>query len=39
VSLVLESVPLIILFELSIWLSTFFERRWRRAGLLWTATE
>jgi sec-independent protein translocase protein TatC len=39
VSLVLESVPLIILFELSIWLSTFFERRWERAGLLWTATE
>ena len=39
VSLVLESVPLIVLFELSIWLSTFFERRWERAGLLWTATE
>src|SRR5215208_715180 len=28
VSLVLESVPLLILFELSIWLSPFFERRW-----------
>jgi sec-independent protein translocase protein TatC len=39
VSLVLESVPLIVLFELSIWLSAFFERRWERAGLLWTATE
>jgi sec-independent protein translocase protein TatC len=39
VSLVLESVPLIVLFELSIWLSTFFERRWERAGVLWTATE
>lgn len=31
VSLVFESVPLIILFELSIWLSALMERRWRRA--------
>jgi sec-independent protein translocase protein TatC len=28
VSLALETVPLLILFELSIWLSVFFERRW-----------
>jgi len=39
VSLALESIPLIILFELSIWLSAFFERRGQRAGVLWTATE
>ena len=35
VSLVLESVPLLILFEGSIWLSVLFERRWERAGVLW----
>jgi sec-independent protein translocase protein TatC len=39
VSLALESVPLVLLFELSIWLAVFFERRWHRAGVLWTATE
>jgi len=39
VSLVLESVPLILLFEMSIWLAVFFERRWQRTGVLWTATE
>ena len=39
VSLALESIPLILLFELSIWMSAFFERRWQRAGVLWTATE
>ncbi|MEP6910170.1 MAG: twin-arginine translocase subunit TatC [Actinomycetota bacterium] len=32
VSLVFEAVPLLVLFELSIWLSVFMERRWRRAG-------
>jgi len=31
VSLVFEAVPLLILFELSIWLSVLMERRWRRA--------
>ncbi len=31
VSLVLEVVPLLVLFELSIWLATFMERRWERA--------
>jgi sec-independent protein translocase protein TatC len=35
VSLVLESVPLLLLFEGSIWLSVLFERRWERAGVLW----
>ena len=29
VSLALEVVPLLILFELSIWLSTYMEKRWR----------
>ena len=28
VSLALEVVPLLILFELSIWLATFMEKRW-----------
>lgn len=32
VSLVLETIPLLILYELSIWLSVFMERRWKRAG-------
>jgi sec-independent protein translocase protein TatC len=31
VSLLFESVPLLVLYELSIWLSVFMERRWRRA--------
>jgi len=29
VSLALEVIPLLILFELSIWLSTYMEKRWR----------
>jgi len=33
VSLVFETVPLIVLFELSIWLSVLMERRWRHT---WT---
>jgi sec-independent protein translocase protein TatC len=32
VSLALEVVPLLLLFELSIWLSTVMERRWERAA-------
>jgi sec-independent protein translocase protein TatC len=39
VSLAFEVIPLLILFELSIWLATFMERRWERAGVLWEATE
>jgi sec-independent protein translocase protein TatC len=31
VSLAFEAVPVIILFELSIWLAVFFERRWERS--------
>jgi Sec-independent protein secretion pathway component TatC len=30
VSLVFETVPLLVLFEASIWLSVFMERRWER---------
>jgi len=33
VSLVFETIPLIVLFELSIWLAALMERRWRRS---WT---
>ena len=37
VSLALEVVPLLLLFEGSIWLAAFMERRWERAGALaWT---
>ena len=32
VSLVLETVPLLVLFEVSIWISVFMERRWERAA-------
>ena len=39
VSLAFEVIPLLLLFELSIWLATFMERRWERAGVLWEATE
>jgi sec-independent protein translocase protein TatC len=35
VSLAFEVIPLLILFELSIWLATYMERRWERAGVLW----
>jgi sec-independent protein translocase protein TatC len=34
ISLVFETVPLLILFEASIWVSVFFERRWQARGLL-----
>ena len=34
VSMALQSLPILVLFETSIWLSLFFERRWERAGLL-----
>jgi sec-independent protein translocase protein TatC len=30
VSLAFETIPLLILFEMSIWLSVFMERRWNR---------
>jgi sec-independent protein translocase protein TatC len=35
VSLAFELVPLLLLYELSIWLSVLMERRWERAGVLW----
>jgi sec-independent protein translocase protein TatC len=34
ISLVFETVPLLILFEASIWVSVFFERRWQARGVL-----
>ncbi|MEX2212412.1 MAG: twin-arginine translocase subunit TatC [Gaiellaceae bacterium] len=39
VSLALEIAPMLVLFELSIWLSAVMERRWARAGVLWAAPE
>jgi sec-independent protein translocase protein TatC len=39
VSLAFEVVPMLVLFELSIWLASVMERRWARAGLLWAAPE
>ena len=39
VSLAFEVVPLLLLFELSIWLAVVMERRWERAGVLWPSTE
>ena len=38
VSLVFEAVPLILLFEGSIWLSAFFEKRWNEPERLASAT-
>ena len=34
ISLAFEAVPLVVLFEISIWLAVFFERRWQAAGTL-----
>jgi sec-independent protein translocase protein TatC len=34
ISLALEVVPLLVLYELSIWASVFFERRWQARGVL-----
>jgi sec-independent protein translocase protein TatC len=39
VSLAFEAIPMVLLFELSIWLATVMERRWVRAGVLWAAPE
>jgi sec-independent protein translocase protein TatC len=35
VSMALQSLPVVVLFEASIWISVWFERRWAKAGLLW----
>jgi Sec-independent protein secretion pathway component TatC len=32
VSLVLETVPLLVLYELSIWISVVMEKRWERTA-------
>ena len=34
VSMALQALPILILFEASIWTATFFERRWAEAGTL-----
>jgi Sec-independent protein secretion pathway component TatC len=34
VSLAFEAIPMVLLFELSIWLAVFMERRWQRADLV-----
>jgi sec-independent protein translocase protein TatC len=34
ISLVFETIPLLILFEASIWISVLFERRWAARGIL-----
>jgi sec-independent protein translocase protein TatC len=39
VSLAFEAIPMVLLFELSIWLAAVMERRWMRAGVLWAAPE
>jgi sec-independent protein translocase protein TatC len=36
VSLAFEAVPMLLLYFLSVWLATIMERRWQRAGVLWT---
>ncbi len=35
VSMTLQSLPIVVLFEASIWIAVWFERRWAKAGLLW----
>ncbi len=39
VSLAFEAIPMVLLFELSIWLATVMERRWARAGLIWATPQ
>ncbi len=34
VSMALQAVPILALFEASIWVSVFFERRWQRSGVI-----
>ncbi len=35
VTMAMQAAPVVVLFELSIWVSVFFERRWAKAGVLW----
>lgn len=39
ISLAFEAVPMVLLYEFSIWLATVMERRWTRTGVLWPASE
>ena len=39
VSLAFEAVPLLALYFVSVWFAGVMERRWQRAGVLWTAVE
>jgi len=39
ISLVFEAIPMVLLFEFSIWLAAVMERRWARAGVLWAQPE
>ena len=36
VSLAFEAVPMLVLYFLSVWIASIMERRWQRAGVLWT---
>jgi sec-independent protein translocase protein TatC len=35
VTMALQAAPVVVLYELSIWVSVYFERRWAKAGVLW----
>jgi sec-independent protein translocase protein TatC len=35
VTMALQGAPVVVLYELSIWVSVYFERRWAKAGVLW----
>jgi sec-independent protein translocase protein TatC len=35
VTMGLQAAPIVVLYELSIWVSVYFERRWAKAGVLW----
>ena len=39
VSMALQALPVLTLYELSIWLSVFFERRWEKERVFWPAPE
>ena len=34
VSMALQALPILALFEASIWIAAYFERRWRRQGVI-----
>jgi Sec-independent protein secretion pathway component TatC len=39
ISLFFEVIPIIVLFEASIWVAAFMERRWERAELIAEAAD